>query len=53
MTTSEMIIGIAYVFATAGFILSLHWLSDPKTARNGVMSGVIAMAIADAVVGPG
>lgn len=46
MTTSEMIIGISYVFATAGFILSLHWLSDPKTARNGVMSGVIAMAIA-------
>lgn len=46
MTTSEMIIGVAYVISTAGFILSLHWLSDPKTARKGVTSGVLAMIVA-------
>lgn len=46
MTTSAMLIGIAYVVSTAGFILALHWLSDPKTARRGVTSGTLAMAIA-------
>jgi NAD(P) transhydrogenase subunit beta len=36
----------AYLLATALFVLSLHWMSDPKTARRGVFSGVAAMLIA-------
>ncbi len=40
------IIQIAYLFATGLFILSLHWMSDPKTARNGIYAGVSAMAMA-------
>ena len=28
------------------FIFSLKWMSDPKTARNGVFAGVAAMALA-------
>src|SRR4029079_18357774 len=28
------------------FIFSLHWMSDPKTARNGVYAGVGGMVIA-------
>lgn len=43
MTT---IIELAYLFATGLFILSLHWMSDPKTARNGIYAGVSAMAMA-------
>ncbi|GMV24181.1 MAG: NAD(P) transhydrogenase subunit beta [Phycisphaerae bacterium] len=46
MSTATMLIGVAYVLSTALFILSLHWLSDPKTSRKGVMSGIVAMAIA-------
>jgi len=46
MTTFDMIIGVAYLFSTALFIFSLHWLSDPKTARNGVSAGILAMAVA-------
>jgi NAD(P) transhydrogenase subunit beta len=37
---------LAYVVATALFILALHWLNDPKTARRGVQSGIAGMAIA-------
>jgi NAD(P) transhydrogenase subunit beta len=37
---------IAYLLATAFFIFSLHWLSDPKTARKGVFAGVFAMTVA-------
>ena len=36
----------AYVFAIAGFILSLKWLSSPATARRGVLFGEISAAIA-------
>jgi len=43
---TNTIIQIAYLFATALFILSLHWMSDPKTARNGIYAGVSAMAMA-------
>ena len=32
-------IEIAYLFATAMFIFSLHWMNDPKTARRGVFAG--------------
>jgi NAD(P) transhydrogenase subunit beta len=37
---------LAYVVATALFILALHWLNDPKTARRGVQSGIAGMTIA-------
>jgi NAD(P) transhydrogenase subunit beta len=37
---------LAYLIATALFVFSLHWMNDPKTARNGVMAGVVAMTIA-------
>ncbi len=37
---------LAYIVATALFIFSLHWMSDPKSARRGVYSGVAAMLIA-------
>jgi len=37
---------LSYVVATALFIFSLHWMSNPKSARRGVYSGVAAMLIA-------
>jgi len=37
---------LSYIVATALFILSLHWMNDPKSARYGVYSGVAAMLIA-------
>jgi NAD(P) transhydrogenase subunit beta len=36
----------AYIVATALFILSLHWMSDPKTARRGVQAGTGGMVVA-------
>jgi NAD(P) transhydrogenase subunit beta len=36
----------AYIVATALFIFALHWMNDPKTARNGVWAGVAGMALA-------
>ncbi|HXC64306.1 MAG TPA: NAD(P)(+) transhydrogenase (Re/Si-specific) subunit beta, partial [bacterium] len=43
---SANITQLAYLIATALFILALHWMNDPKTARKGVMSGVIGMTLA-------
>ena len=40
------IVQFAYLIATGLFVFSLHWMNDPKTARNGVMAGVVAMTIA-------
>ena len=40
------LVQLAYVVAAALFVLSLHWMNDPKTARRGVFAGVAAMAIA-------
>ncbi|MEI8176052.1 MAG: NAD(P)(+) transhydrogenase (Re/Si-specific) subunit beta [Candidatus Omnitrophota bacterium] len=37
---------LSYVIATALFIFSLHWMSDPKSARRGVYAGASAMLIA-------
>ena len=36
----------SYLVAAALFILSLKWLSHPKTARRGVLAGEIGMALA-------
>jgi NAD(P) transhydrogenase subunit beta len=43
---TEHLIELAYLVATALFILSLHWMSDPKTARRGVFAGIAAMLAA-------
>ena len=40
------IIEIAYLVASALFVMSLYWMNDPKTARRGVGAGVAAMALA-------
>src|SRR5690349_5094179 len=40
------LVQFAAVLATALFIFSLHWMNDPKTARHGVIAGVIGMLVA-------
>jgi H+-translocating NAD(P) transhydrogenase subunit beta len=37
---------LAYLVAALLFIFSLHWMNKPKTARQGVLAGVIGMTIA-------
>ena len=46
MISSEHIIEIAYLAATALFILSLKWMSSPTTARRGVLAGELGMVLA-------
>jgi len=46
MFASETILEIAYLIATALFVLSLKWLSSPVTARRGVFAGEIGMLLA-------
>ena len=46
MSTTGVLIELAYLLSTALFIFSLHWLSDPKTARRGVYAGVAGMSVA-------
>jgi H+-translocating NAD(P) transhydrogenase subunit beta len=46
MIASEVVIQVLYLIATALFILSLRWLSAPKTARHGVWAGEIGMVLA-------
>src|SRR5205807_3053259 len=43
------------LLATARFVFALHWMNDPKTARRGVISGVVAMimAVAGTMIEPG
>ncbi|NJN63869.1 MAG: NAD(P)(+) transhydrogenase (Re/Si-specific) subunit beta [Acidobacteria bacterium] len=43
---THTLVQLAYLVATALFVLSLHWMSDPKTARRGVQAGVAAMFLA-------
>jgi proton-translocating NAD(P)+ transhydrogenase subunit beta len=40
------LVQLAYLVATVLFILALHWMNTPATARKAVYSGVVAMAIA-------
>ena len=35
----------AYLVAAGLFILSLYWMNSPRTARRGVLAGVIAMVL--------
>jgi proton-translocating NAD(P)+ transhydrogenase subunit beta len=44
--TAEHAIQVAYLVATALFILSLKWLSAPPTARRGVLAAELGMALA-------
>ena len=43
---SDLLIEVAYLIATALFILSLKWLSSPATARRGVWAGELGMLLA-------
>jgi len=42
----QVAVQLAYVAATALFILSLHWMNDPKTGRRSVFAGMSAMLLA-------
>lgn len=42
----ETYIQIIYLISAALFIFSLKWMNDPKTARQAVLAGVVAMALA-------
>jgi NAD(P) transhydrogenase subunit beta len=42
----DQLIQLVYLVATALFIFSLKWMSDPITARRGVFAGVGGMALA-------
>jgi NAD(P) transhydrogenase subunit beta len=46
MSFREIGIEIAYLVATALFILSLRWMSSPSTARRGVRAGELGMLLA-------
>src|SRR5207247_4435683 len=49
------LIQIAYLLATALFVFALHWMNDPRSARRGVISGVVAMfmAVVGTMIEPG
>jgi NAD(P) transhydrogenase subunit beta len=40
------IVHLAYLAASALFILALWWMNDPKSARRGIFAGVVAMCLA-------
>ena len=42
----QVVVELAYLLGAGLFILSLHWMGDPKSARRGVYAGVFGMAIA-------
>ena len=46
MTAAEHLTQASYLAAAALFILSLRWLSAPRTARRGVLAGVGGMSAA-------
>ncbi len=41
-----VIIGLLYLAAAMGFVMSLKWMSDAKTARKGIMAGEIGFVLA-------
>ena len=43
---TELIVQAAYLIASALFVLSLMWMSSPKTARRGVRCGEAGMLLA-------
>jgi H+-translocating NAD(P) transhydrogenase subunit beta len=44
--STDTVIEVSYLVATALFILSLKWLSSPATARRGVFAGEAGMVLA-------
>src|SRR6187401_1435131 len=42
----SVLVWASYLIAAALFVLSLKWLSHPRTARRGVLAGEIGMAMA-------
>jgi H+-translocating NAD(P) transhydrogenase subunit beta len=46
MIRQEIVIEVAYLTATALFVLSLKWMSSPSTARRGVWAGELGMLLA-------
>ena len=42
----DQLIHALYLLSAIGFIFSLRWMNDPKTARQGVGAGVAAMVLA-------
>src|SRR6202045_1678494 len=44
--STDLIIEITYLIASALFILSLKWMSSPTTARHGVWAGELGMLLA-------
>jgi len=45
-SAESALVWVSYLIAAALFILSLKWLSHPRTARRGVRAGEIGMALA-------
>ena len=45
-SATNAVVQASYIIAAALFILSLKWLSAPKTARRGVLAGEIGMLLA-------
>jgi H+-translocating NAD(P) transhydrogenase subunit beta len=43
---SQVIIEVLYLIASVLFILSLKWMSSPKSARHGIWAGEIGMVLA-------
>jgi NAD(P) transhydrogenase subunit beta len=43
---NDVVLPLAYLFATACFVLALKWLTHPTTARRGVKAGELGMLVA-------
>ncbi|MSO43752.1 MAG: NAD(P)(+) transhydrogenase (Re/Si-specific) subunit beta [Thermoleophilia bacterium] len=41
-----MLIGVLYLVGAIGFVLSLKWMADAKTARRGIFAGEIGFVLA-------
>ena len=45
-TARYIIISLLYLVGAIGFVLSLKWMSDAKTARKGIFAGEIGFVLA-------
>jgi len=43
---NHALVQLAYVAASVLFIFALYWMNDPRSARRGVLAGVVAMVLA-------
>src|SRR5271169_5866491 len=46
LLSSQTVIEVIYLVASALFILALKWMSSPTTARHGVWAGEVGMVLA-------